>query len=106
MVKQENKEKLIEKVIEQVSEDIHFHEYEALEELLSFTPIENLIGYLPEDEQSHFKKLKEEEDKKQSINPNDLISFLEYEEAYTVDPKSQRRIRAKLEELKVWEKNK
>lgn len=35
----------------------------------------------------------------------DLISFLEYEEAYTVDPKTQKRIRAKLVELGIWSNN-
>lgn len=97
------KQDLIESVVEQIKEDVHFHEYEALEELLSFIPIKNLIVFLSEDENKQFKHLENEET---SINVKDLISFLEYEEAYTVDPKSQRRIRAKLEELKVWEKNK
>lgn len=31
-----------------------------------------------------------------------LIDFLEYEEAITVDPTTQRRIRAKLVELGIW----
>jgi hypothetical protein len=35
---------------------------------------------------------------------DDLIKFLEYEEAMTVDPTTQRRIRAKLVELGIWEK--
>jgi hypothetical protein len=34
---------------------------------------------------------------------NDLIKFLEYEEAMTVDPTTQRRIKAKLVELGIWE---
>lgn len=42
-------EKIIEKVIEQIREDIRYGEIEALEELLSFLPKENLIAYLPED---------------------------------------------------------
>lgn len=35
---------------------------------------------------------------------DDLINFIEYEEAMTVDPTTQRRIRAKLVELGIWEK--
>jgi hypothetical protein len=106
MPNQKNKEELIQKVIEQISEDIHFHDHKALEELLNFTPIKYLIGYLPEEDWSSFKKIKEEEETKESIDVIDLISFLEYEEGYTVDPKSQKRIRTKLEELGVWKKNK
>lgn len=34
---------------------------------------------------------------------DDLIEFLEYEEAMTVDPTTQKRIRAKLIELGVWQ---
>lgn len=33
---------------------------------------------------------------------DDLIKFLEYEEAMSVDPTTQRRIRAKLVELGIW----
>lgn len=33
---------------------------------------------------------------------DDLIKFLEYEEAMTVDPRSQRNIAAKLKELGIW----
>ena len=106
MPNQKNKQELIEKVVEQVSEDIHFHEHEALEELLGFIPVENLIYYLPKDDWAAFKKIKEDEGPKAFININDLINFLEYEEAYTVDPKSQKRIRLKLEEIEVWKKNK
>ena len=105
MPNQKNKEELIQKVFEQVSEDIHFHDHDALTELLNFIPIEYLIGYLAEEDWSSFKKIKEEETK-EFIDVIDLISFLEYEEGYTVDPKSQKRIRTKLEELGVWKKNK
>jgi hypothetical protein len=34
---------------------------------------------------------------------DELIKFLEYEEAMSVDPTTQRRIRAKLIELGVWQ---
>lgn len=36
----------------------------------------------------------------------ELYEFLEYEEAYSVDPTTQRRIRTKLVELKVWPESK
>lgn len=32
----------------------------------------------------------------------ELIAFLEYEEAFTVDPRTQQRIRKKLEQLTIW----
>jgi len=31
-----------------------------------------------------------------------IIAFLEYEEAFTVDPRTQERIRAKLQQLGIW----
>ena len=31
-----------------------------------------------------------------------IIAFLEYEEAFTVDPRTQDRIRAKLQQLGIW----
>lgn len=34
----------------------------------------------------------------------DLIDFIEFEEAMTADPKTQLRIREKLESLGIWEK--
>ena len=34
----------------------------------------------------------------------DLINFIETEEAFTVDSKTQDRIRKKLEELGIWNK--
>lgn len=39
---------LIDKVIEQIRRDLDFGDTTALEELLNFTPEENLKGYLPE----------------------------------------------------------
>jgi hypothetical protein len=36
---------------------------------------------------------------------DDLIKFIEYEEAMTVDPTTQKRIRAKLIELGIWQNN-
>jgi hypothetical protein len=36
---------------------------------------------------------------------DELVKFLEYEEAMSVDPTTQRRIRAKLVELGEWQDN-
>ena len=33
---------------------------------------------------------------------DEVIAFLEYEEAFTVDPKTQDRIRKKLQQLGIW----
>lgn len=42
--------KLIERVVEQIKSDLFNGWEESIEELLSFVPRENLIGYLPEEE--------------------------------------------------------
>lgn len=52
------KEKLIEKVYEQIVLDVHCGEVEAIEELLSFLPVVNLIEYLPEEDWKQFKNLR------------------------------------------------
>jgi hypothetical protein len=36
---------------------------------------------------------------------DELIEFIEYEEAMTVDPTTQKRIRAKLVKLGIWKKD-
>ena len=41
---------LIERVVEQIKRDLFNGWEESIEELLSFVPRENLIGYLPEEE--------------------------------------------------------
>lgn len=41
---------LIERVVEQIKSDLLSGDVESLEELLSFVPKENLLGYLPEEE--------------------------------------------------------
>ncbi|MFN9115455.1 MAG: hypothetical protein ACK5XN_35820 [Bacteroidota bacterium] len=33
---------------------------------------------------------------------DEIIAFLEYEEAFTVDTRTQQRIRAKLQQLGIW----
>ena len=54
-----SKEDLIEKVLEQIIVDVHCGDSEAIEELLSFCPIENLIEYLPEEDWKQFKHLRD-----------------------------------------------
>ena len=46
---------LIERVVEQIKSDLNEFGVEALEELLSFVPRENLIGYLPEEEWERYE---------------------------------------------------
>ncbi len=48
---------LIEDVVDQIDSDIVNRDVEALEELLRFCPIENLINYLPEEKHEQYKKL-------------------------------------------------
>jgi hypothetical protein len=49
-------QELIDKVIEQIKIDFAYGELEAVEELLNFIPKENLIGFLPEEQQAEFEK--------------------------------------------------
>lgn len=51
------KDELLERVIMQIKTDFYNWDYEAVEEMLKFTPVENLIGYLPEEEHEKFKQL-------------------------------------------------
>lgn len=48
--------KLIDRVIEKIKEDIADGDVTALDELLKFIPIENLIAFLPENEHKNYKK--------------------------------------------------
>ena len=52
------KDDLIEIVLQQIELDVHCGDYEAIEELLKFCPLENLIEYLPEEDHKPFKHLK------------------------------------------------
>lgn len=47
---------LIELVVETIKIDLQNGDIEPVEELLSFCPQENLLGYLPEDVAEDFKK--------------------------------------------------
>ena len=53
------KQDLIETVVKQIELDIHCSDYEALEEVLGFMPIDNLIEYLPEEDWKQFKHLRD-----------------------------------------------
>jgi hypothetical protein len=53
------KQDLIETVYKQIELDVHCGEVEAIEELLTFLPIENLIEYLPEEDWKPFKHLRD-----------------------------------------------
>lgn len=57
-----SKQDLIETVYKQIELDIHCGEVEAIEELLTFLPVVNLIEYLPEEDWKQFKHLRHEED--------------------------------------------
>lgn len=47
--------KLTERVVEQIKSDLSNGWEESIEELLSFVPRENLIGYLPEEEWEQYE---------------------------------------------------
>ena len=46
---------LINRVLEQVKADLSMGDLTAIEELLTFVPKENLIGYLPEEEWEQYE---------------------------------------------------
>lgn len=54
-----SKEDLIETVMKQIELDVHCGDVEALAILLEFSPIENLIDYLPEEDHKQFKHLRD-----------------------------------------------
>ena len=56
----EDKEDLIDTVYDQIMHDIKIGYGEAIEELITFLPIVNLIEYLPEERWEEFKHLREE----------------------------------------------
>jgi hypothetical protein len=53
------KQDLIEIVMDQIKVDVRCGELEAIEELLGFLPIVNLIEYLPEEDWKQFKHLRD-----------------------------------------------
>jgi len=54
------KQDLIEEVINEITTSIWQSDYEAIEELLSFIPVQNLIEYLPEELWEKYKLLRNE----------------------------------------------
>lgn len=57
-MKKKTKQDLIEKVVDQIKEDLTENYVESIEGLLEFLPPENLIEFLPEEEWSNFEHLK------------------------------------------------
>ena len=54
-----SKQDLIEKVLEQIIVDVHCSDLEAIQILLEFLPVENMIEYLPEGDHKQFKHLRD-----------------------------------------------
>jgi hypothetical protein len=52
---------LLDIALEQIKLDVRCGDYTALQELLKFVPVENLIEYLPEGDWRQFKHLKNNE---------------------------------------------
>jgi hypothetical protein len=50
-------DELIEEVVSQIHYDIQSRDTEAVEELLRFCPIQNLINYLPEEKHDNYEYL-------------------------------------------------
>jgi len=55
--KRMHEDDMIDTAIEQIKKDIEAGDVSAIFELLRFVPEENLIAYLPEDQQKRFKPL-------------------------------------------------
>lgn len=53
------KAELIELVVHHIKQDIEYGDVEAVEELLSFCPTKNLVGFLPEEEWDKFFELEQ-----------------------------------------------
>ena len=46
---EDQKQELVDDVIEQMKDDIQYEDWTAIDELLKSCPVENLISYLPEE---------------------------------------------------------
>jgi hypothetical protein len=57
---EELKQELLNDVILEITDAINHSDHEALEELLNFLPVENLIEYLPEEVWEKYKPLRNE----------------------------------------------
>ena len=56
----DTKQRLIDAVLEQIKEDVELGDVTAIEELLTFVPGCNLIGYLPEEDWQQHKDIIED----------------------------------------------
>jgi len=56
---EQQKQELIERVVEQIKQDIENGDVEAVEELLKFCPTKFLVGYLPEEEWEKYFELEQ-----------------------------------------------
>jgi hypothetical protein len=54
IIEEARKQVLLDRVIEKIKEDFAGGDISAVEELLSFVPKKNLVGYLSEDDQKNF----------------------------------------------------
>lgn len=57
MTYEEQKQLLVDKVIDEIQKDLAKSDFTVLDELLKFVPIANLIEYLPEEEWKQFESL-------------------------------------------------
>ena len=111
-----NKNDLINAVIKQIKCDLNSGDLSVIDQLLNNCSIESLIAFLPEAKHEQFKELTETplkisekkaitNDQKEIVDPinaQELINFLEYEEAYTRDIESAARIKNLLKSMKIW----
>lgn len=70
-----SKEDLIETAIKQIELDVHCGDIEAIEELLSYLPNENLIEYLPEEDWGKFRHLRAEDERTKNAITNLINQF-------------------------------
>jgi hypothetical protein len=61
MKSKKTKQDLIDTVVNQMRQDVHYGDYSAVEGLLALSPAENLIAYLPEKDWKEFNHLVVEE---------------------------------------------
>lgn len=76
MQKKASKEDLIETAVKQIIMDVHCGDSEAIEELLKFCPLQNIIEYLPEEDWKAFNHLRTEEEESREIRTENGIKTL------------------------------
>ena len=75
-----NKEDLIDAVYDQIMHDIKIGYGEAIEELITFLPVVNLIEYLPEELWEEFKHLREDTSAKNELIHDIVHNLMENEQ--------------------------